>query len=83
MSLVQQTYLYEVLARYSAAGLEGCHKIEITRIVNTDTGEVLSESLGSAVAISQAEAATLISTATLAPAPLKDEEPMEPITEEY
>lgn len=64
MALVQEEYLYEVLARFTPAGLSGCHKIVNTRIVDTDTEAVLSDSLGSAVAISAEEAADLILSAT-------------------
>jgi hypothetical protein len=58
--------VYEVLARYNEDGLVGCHKVTMD-----DQGRI-----GAAVAISQAEAADLIATATLAPMP--DESQSEP-----
>jgi hypothetical protein len=69
MPIVQKTYLYEVLARFTAEGLQGCHKIEITETYDDVTGQVFAATAGSAMSISQEEAADLIYNATLAPEP--------------
>lgn len=40
----QQTTIHEILLRFDTAGaLQGAHRVDLERIVNTDTGEVLAE----------------------------------------
>jgi len=68
MALEQHSTLYEVLARFDSEGrLAGCHKVEVTRIIDTTTGTTISESLGIAVGVDAAEAADLILLAVPAP----------------
>ena len=71
MALVQQTFLYEVLARFTSEGMTGCHKIDMMQIVDdaTTPPTILSSTMQGAVAISQQEAGDLIWDATLAPPP--------------
>lgn len=58
------TTIYEVLARFDDAGaLQGCHRVDRSRIVDTATGEVLSETLSPAEPLTATEAAALIAPA--------------------
>jgi len=67
MAIVEVITPYEVLARWTPEGLQGCHKIERKQFVEDSTGEVLADTLGAATAITQEEAATLLTNAILAP----------------
>ena len=76
MALEKQTHIYEVLARYDTMGrLVGCHRTDVTRIVDTDTDTVEGVSGEITVEVSAQEAADLISTATPAPASPTDVDP--------
>jgi len=71
MALIQTTYLYQVLAILSPAGLVTCQKVENMLVVDdaTDPPTVISETGGHAVDISQDEAVTLLTNALPLPEP--------------
>lgn len=61
MNIVRQNYLYELLVRGDADGaLAGAHQIFAERVVDADTGEVLSERQAPAQPIDPAHAAHIV-----------------------
>lgn len=68
MALIKQTRICEVLARYDTLGrLVGCHRTDVTRIMDDVTGQVEGVSGQATEAIPAEDAADLILTATPAP----------------
>jgi hypothetical protein len=54
----QQTAINEILLRFDAAGaLQGAHRVDLERVVNTDTGEVLAEKESGAQPVALADLA--------------------------
>jgi hypothetical protein len=61
MTIVSQTYVYEVLVRGTPdGGLAAAHVIEARRVVDTATGEVLSEKLSDARPLDVTSVGTLV-----------------------
>lgn len=59
--LQRTTTIYEVLARFDEAGqLQGCHRVDRTRIFDDATGETFSDTLSPAEPLDAAQAAALI-----------------------
>lgn len=67
MAIIKQTSLYEILFRFGPDGLlAGVHQIDLTRLVDDATGEVLSLTAGDAQPITAEAAGAAISAETLA-----------------
>lgn len=61
MNIVRQNYLYELLVRGGADGvLAGAHQIFAERVLDADTGEVLSERQTPAQPLDPAHAAHIV-----------------------
>ena len=67
MAIIEVVTPYEVLARWTPEGLQGCHKIERKQFIEDSTSEVLADTLTAATAITKEEAVTILTNAVLAP----------------
>lgn len=43
MAIERQTYLYEALIRFDADGFVGAHEVDMERVIDGDTGEIIAE----------------------------------------
>ncbi|WP_435656101.1 hypothetical protein [Brucella pituitosa] len=66
MALERKKYLYEVLLRFHPQGFAGAHQIHAEQIVDSDTGDVLSETAGMAEPVTDDAVSTLIGSESLA-----------------
>lgn len=62
MEVERQTTLYEVLVRFGPEGLRGAHAMDLERLIDTDTGDVISEQEGKARPITVEEVGELLGT---------------------
>lgn len=65
MALERKKHLYEVLLRFSSNGFVGAHQIYAEQIIDSDTGDVLSETAGMAEPVSDDAVSTLIGSENL------------------
>lgn len=66
MAIEQTSYLYEALIRFGPDGFVAAHQVSMARYVNTDTGEVISESERPAEPVSADAITTLIGNEAVA-----------------
>lgn len=63
--MIEKTsFLYEVLLRFGPDGLSGAHAIDMVRIVDTGSGEVIAENEELARPITQAEVSDILGAET-------------------
>ncbi len=60
MALERSKYLYEVLLRFRPNSFAGAHQIYVEQIVDSETGEILSETAGMAEPVSDEAISELI-----------------------
>ena len=60
MAVKRVTYLHEILLRYGPDGFGGAQKTELVLLIDPDTGDILSESIGAVTPLDQETIRTLI-----------------------
>jgi hypothetical protein len=73
MAIIEVITPYELLARWTTEGLQGCQVIERKQFIEDTTGQVLGESLGAAVHVTKQHAVQLLRNATPIPLPTVDD----------